>query len=113
MTTLCEALPNNSVSRLHASRCDHAAPLRSLAVDVVGEFLRRATQHVDALLLQRLNHIARLERVVDDARELVDDVGRRAGGRHQAAPDTGVEALEASLLHGGQVWRNTRAFEPG
>src|SRR5262245_53913717 len=49
-------------------------PFCTLAADVVGELLWRAAEHVDALLLQWLDHVARLERLVGGARELVDDV---------------------------------------
>src|SRR5262249_26286166 len=96
---------------LHPRRRDHAPPFRGLAVDVVGELLRRAAQYVDALLLQRLDHVAGLERLVGGARELLDDVGRRAGRCHQPAPYTGVEALEARFFHGGQIRRDARPLE--
>ena len=55
--------------------------------DVVGELLRRAAEHVDALLLQGLDDVARLDRIVGGACELLDDVAWRSGG-HRSARST-------------------------
>src|SRR5262245_45939268 len=70
-----------------ARRGGDARPLRDLALDIGGEFLGRTAEHVDALLLQRLDDVAGFERLVGRACELVDDVARRPGGGEQPAPD--------------------------
>src|SRR5262245_47057286 len=56
-------------------------PFAQLGLDVAAELVGAAADRLEALGAQRHEHVARRQRLVGGARELVDDLARRAGRR--------------------------------
>src|SRR5215211_2808207 len=71
-------------SLLEARRLDDGGALLHLADDIAGELVRRAAERIEAGGAQRRPHVVGLDRLVGNARELLDHVARRAGRRQQA-----------------------------
>src|SRR5262249_41434695 len=78
-------------------------PLVDVAIDHIGEVLRRAAQWLIAELGERGSEFRRFQTRVDLDIELVDHVARRVRRRQQPGPTRRDEAGEAALGHGRQV----------
>src|SRR5689334_11919581 len=73
----------------------------AVGVDEGGELCGRAAHRDRALVEELLAHVGRADDLAHVARDLVDRLARRAGGRDEADPRSGVEAGEPALRERG------------
>src|SRR5450756_1412968 len=85
----------NRTSFAQSSFADDLIPFFRFACDGGGKFIGRTTFDVEPGAAQRLRDILVLERLVDRARELVDDRARRSRRRHHTEPQAGVKTGQA------------------
>src|SRR5262245_12994617 len=72
---------------LEARGLGNPTPALALRLDVAGEFFGTAAERVDALRPPTHHHLVCGHRLAHGARQLVDDIARRSGRRHEAEPN--------------------------
>src|SRR3984885_2836844 len=110
-STLRFRSPLRALLRLDVGVLDHRLPFAELDLDEVAKLAGRRGKALEADIFEfRLNI-----RTVDDRAqrgvELADGGRRRPGRRDEACPGVEVEAGDAGLVHGRQVWEQRAALE--
>src|SRR6187200_3467688 len=79
-------LPDVLLGLVEASHRDGVRPGGSIGLDQGSELVWRVAERVGASCLEPSGKLRVLDRAADLAGDLIDDLTRRVGGRHQAVP---------------------------
>src|SRR5881397_1519926 len=92
---------------------DDLRPDRNLGLDDVGELRRRVADDLHTQRGELLAHVGTRQNLGGLRMKLRNDRRRRPGRRKQPEPGCRIEAREALLGHGRQIWHRCRTLDRG